>query len=258
IKPKFVKALKYHGDIVNKFETEVINPSICSKATLRKVKKMLEGVVENGTATNIKNKNYKIAGKTGTAQIANIESGYSDKSKLTYQASFVGYFPADNPKYSCIVVVNSPSKNIYYGNLVAGPVFKEISDKVYATRFDMHDKKLADISHDVKVPYTKHSYKHELDYVLKKLGIHVYDEKVDSDWVLTTKKDSCVKLSNRFIDHQFMPNVAGMGVKDAVFILENLGLEIEIQGRGTVLKQSITPGSKIIKGQLVVLEMSIQ
>lgn len=258
VKPKFVKALKYHGDVINKFETEVINPSVCSKATLRKVKKMLEGVVENGTATNIKNKNYKIAGKTGTAQIANIESGYSDKSKLSYQASFVGYFPADNPKYSCIVVVNSPSRNIYYGNLVAGPVFKEIADKVYATSFDMHGKKLADISEEVKVPYTKHSYKQELDYVLRELGIHVYDEEVDSDWVLTTKKDSCVKLSNRFIDHQFMPNVAGMGVKDAVFILENLGLEVEIRGRGTVLKQSIKPGSKIIEGQTVVLEMSIQ
>jgi len=258
VKPKFVKALMYHGDVVNKFETEVINPSVCSKATLSKVRKMLKGVVENGTATNIKNKNYKIAGKTGTAQIANIESGYSDKSKLSYQASFVGYFPADNPKYSCIVVVNSPSKNIYYGNLVAGPVFKEIADKVYATRFDMHRTELADISDDIKVPYTKHSYKQELDFVLKNLGIHVYDEEVDSDWVLTTKKDSCVKLSNRFIDHQFIPNVAGMGVKDAVFILENLGLEVEINGRGTVLKQSVKPGSKMTEGQTVVLEMSIQ
>ncbi|MGC9373967.1 MAG: penicillin-binding transpeptidase domain-containing protein [Bacteroidales bacterium] len=258
VKPKFVKALKYHGDVIHRFETEVINPSVCSKATLRKVKKMLEGVVENGTANNIKNKNYKIAGKTGTAQIANIESGYSDKSKLSYQASFVGYFPADNPKYSCIVVVNSPSKNIYYGNLVAGPVFKEIANKVYANSFDMHDKKLADISKEVKVPYTKHSYKKELDYVLRELGIHVYDEEVDSDWVLTTKKDSCVKLSNRFIDGQFMPNVVGMGIKDAVFILENLGLEVEILGRGTVLKQSVKPGSKIIEGQTVALEMSIQ
>ncbi|MFO7843130.1 MAG: penicillin-binding protein [Bacteroidales bacterium] len=258
VKPKFVKALMYHGNVVKKIDTEVINPSVCSKATLHKVRKMLEGVVETGTATNIKNKNYKIAGKTGTAQIANIESGYSDKSKLSHQASFVGYFPADNPKYSCIVVVNSPSRNIYYGNLVAGPVFKEIADKVYATRFDMHGKKLADISDDVKVPYTKHSYRHELDYVLRELGIHVYDDEVDSDWVLTTKKDSCVKLSNRFIDHQFMPNVAGMGVKDAVFILENLGLEVEIQGRGTVLKQSIKQGAKIIVGQRVVLEMSIQ
>ncbi|MEE4197436.1 MAG: penicillin-binding transpeptidase domain-containing protein [Bacteroidales bacterium] len=258
IKPKFVKALMYHGEVVQEYDTEVINPSVCSRATLRKVKKMLEGVVEQGTAANIRNRNYKIAGKTGTAQIANIESGYSDKSRLSYQASFVGYFPADQPKYSCIVVVNSPSRNIYYGNLVAGPVFKEIADKVYATRFDMHRTKLAEISDDIKVPYTKHSYKQELDLVLRNLGIHVYDDEVDSDWVLTTKKDSCVKLSNRFIDQQFMPNVTGMGVKDAVFILENLGLEIEIQGRGTVLKQSIQPGSKIIEGQNVVLGMSIQ
>ncbi len=258
VKPKFVKALNYHGNQVKKVETEIINPSVCSKATLRKVKVMLEGVVENGTANNIKNNNYKIAGKTGTAQIANIESGYTDKSKLSHQASFVGYFPADNPKYSCIVVVNSPSRNIYYGNLVAGPVFKEIADKVYATSFDMHGKKLADISDDVKVPYTKYSYKQELDYVLKELGIRVYDDGVDSEWVLTTKKDSCVKLDNRFIDQQFMPNVVGMGVKDAVFILENLGLDVEILGRGTVLSQSVKPGANINEGNTVVLEMSIQ
>ena len=96
---------------------------------------MMEGVVEHGTATNLKNANYKIAGKTGTAQIAKDKYGYSQGARISYQASFVGYFPAENPLYSCIVVVNAPSNGVYYGNLVAGSVFKEISDKVYATRF---------------------------------------------------------------------------------------------------------------------------
>ena len=139
VKPKFAKALMYHGDVVKTFDTEVLKQSICSRSTLRKVKKMLEGVVERGTARNLKNENYKIAGKTGTAQIASLETGYTVKSKISYQASFAGYFPADNPKYSCIVVVNAPSRNVYYGNLVAGPVFKEIADKVYATNFEMHE-----------------------------------------------------------------------------------------------------------------------
>ena len=95
----------------------------------------MEGVVENGTATNLKNANYRIAGKTGTAQIAIGKSGYRQGARISYQASFVGYFPADRPLYSCIVVVNAPSNGVYYGNLVAGSVFKEISDKVYAKNF---------------------------------------------------------------------------------------------------------------------------
>ena len=259
VKPKFVKGLMYHGDLVKTFDTEVLNQSICSRSTLRKIKVMLEGVVERGTARNLKNNNFKIAGKTGTAQIANKETGYSDKSKISYQASFAGYFPADNPKYSCIVVVNAPSRNVYYGNLVAGPVFKEIADKVYATNFEMHESlNLAtnETMSEVKIPYTKNSYKDELKFALTDLGINVNDEDVVSDWVLTTKLDSCVKLGNRMISDNLMPNVKGMGVKDAVFILENMGLSVELQGRGTILKQSIAPGIRISKGDLVVLEMS--
>ncbi len=260
VKPKFVKSLMYHGDVVKNFDTEVLKQSICSRSTLHKIKIMLEGVVERGTAQNLKNQNYKIAGKTGTAQIANKESGYSDKSKISYQASFAGYFPADNPKYSCIVVVNAPSRNVYYGNLVAGPVFKEIADKVYSTNLEMHDGlNAADkhINNDEKVPYTKNSSREELKYALTDLGIGVNDETVSSDWVITTKLDSCVKLDNRTMVENLMPNVKGMGVKDAIFILENAGLSVEFKGRGTVLSQSIIPGSRISNGDLVVLEMSV-
>ncbi|NOQ24032.1 MAG: PASTA domain-containing protein [Bacteroidales bacterium] len=259
VKPKFVKGLMYHGDWVKSFDTEVLKQSICSRSTLKKVKIMLEGVVERGTARNLRNENYKIAGKTGTAQIANSESGYSDKSNISHQASFAGYFPANNPKYSCIVVVNAPTRNVYYGNLVAGPVFKEIADKVYATNFDMHvglNLATNETTEEIKVPYTKNSYKDELKFALTDLGIEVNDEEVSSDWVLTTKLDSCVKLTNRSISKKLMPNVKGMGAKDAVYILENMNLSVELQGRGTILKQSITPGSRISKGELVVLEMS--
>ena len=100
---------------------------------------MLEGVVEKGTARNLSNENFKIAGKTGTAQIAYNKYGYKVDSKVSYQASFVGYFPAENPRYSCIVVVNSPTSDVYYGNLVAGPVFREIANKVYATSLDLQE-----------------------------------------------------------------------------------------------------------------------
>lgn len=259
VKPRFVEGLMYHGDWVKTFDTEVLKQSICSRSTLKKLQIMLKGVVERGTARNLRNDNYKIAGKTGTAQIANKESGFRDKSRLSYQASFVGYFPADNPKYSCIVVVNAPSRNVYYGNLVAGPVFKEIADKVYATNFEMHEGLYAvtdDDEAEVKIPYTKSSYKSELKIALQELGMRVNDDDVSSDWVSTTKLDSCVKLSNRIIKENLMPNVKGMGVKDALFILENKDLVVELKGRGTILKQSITPGARISKGDLVVLEMS--
>jgi len=258
VKPKFVKGLMYHGDWVKTFDNEVLKQSICSRSTLRKVKLMLEGVVERGTARNLKNNNYKIAGKTGTAQIANKESGYTDKSRISYQASFVGYFPADNPKYSCIVVVKTPSRNVYYGILVAGPVFKEIADKVYATNFEMHDGlSMAQVNQNKKnIPYTKNSSRDELKYALTDLGIDVDDQNVSSDWVLTTKLDSSIKLSNRTITENLMPNVKGMGVKDALFILENMGLSVELEGRGTVLSQSINAGSRISNGDLVTLQMS--
>ena len=257
VKPKFVDGLMYHGDWVKTFNTEVLKQSICSRSTLKKVQSMLKGVVERGTARNLKNDNYKIAGKTGTAQIANKESGYSIKSKISYQASFAGYFPADNPRYSCIVVVNAPSRNVYYGNLVAGPVFKEIADKVYATNFEIHyGIDVVDDETAIKIPYTKNSYKKELKGALADLGIRVNDDEANSDWVITTKLDSCVKLNNRQIHENLMPNVKGMGLKDAVYILENMDLTVELKGRGTILKQSIAPGTRISNGDLVVLEMS--
>ena len=135
MKPRFVTEILRSGIRIRKYEPEVIINSVASRSTIRKAKSMMEGVVENGTATNLKNSNYKIAGKTGTAQIANDNKGYRQGARISYQASFVGYFPAENPLYSCIVVVNAPSNGVYYGNVVAGTVFKEISDRVYATRF---------------------------------------------------------------------------------------------------------------------------
>jgi cell division protein FtsI (penicillin-binding protein 3) len=257
VKPKLVNKIMDHGKEVKTFDTEVINPSICSQPTIRKAQQLLEGVVEYGTAQNLRDANYKIAGKTGTAQIANKEYGYSKKEEISYQASFVGYFPADDPKYSCIVVVNAPSKNVYYGNLVAGPVFKEIADKVYATSFEMHEGiKLAENQQAKHIPYTKHSNRQELKSVLNELNITVKDKNVNSKWVITRKRDSLIELANRFIESNLMPNLVGMGAKDAVYILENMGLTVEIVGRGSIQQQSIPPGTRIEKGEKVVLKMS--
>lgn len=257
VKPRFVRKIKEHGQVVKTFQTRVINPSISSRPTIRKAQELLEGVVEHGTATNLKNTNYQIAGKTGTAQIAHQKYGYRRDSGISYQASFVGYFPADNPTYSCIVVVNAPNRNVYYGNVVAGPVFKEIADKVYATSFDMHrGLKLAKSSDSREIPYTKHSHRQELKNVLRDIGVKVDEQHVDSRWVVTRKKDSHIELANRYIDEHTMPNVIGMGVKDALYILENLGLNVQIRGRGSIREQSIAPGQPIDKGDKVVLTMT--
>lgn len=257
VKPRLVDEIRHHGKTTTRFNTEVLNPSICSFSTIKKAKKLLEGVVERGTAENLKGTNYKIAGKTGTVKLANNEYGYSYETKASYQASFVGYFPADRPAYSCIVVVNSPSRNVYYGNLVAGPVFKEIADKVYATAIDIQKPLQAKEKNENIIPYTKTGHKKDLEFVLSNLTIPVQSDNVNTPWVVTVRKDKYVGYKAYTMGNNLVPSVKGMGLKDALFILENAGLEVEVEGRGTVIGQSIEPGEKIIRGQRIVLTMSI-
>ena len=138
VKPRFEKEIKRNGKSVKTFSTEVIVEQIVKKSTLKKAKQMLEGVVQNGTGKGLNITAFKVGGKTGTAQIAKAgkKGGYGTEGNRDYQASFVGYFPADKPLYTCIVIINSPSNGIYYGGLVAGPVFKEIAEKVYSNSVD--------------------------------------------------------------------------------------------------------------------------
>ena len=257
VRPRFVTAITDHGKVVKEFDKEVINPAISSINTIAKAQKMLEGVVQNGTAENLQDPDYKIAGKTGTSQIANEKYGYEQEGEVSYQASFVGYFPADEPKYSCIVVVNSPSRHVYYGNLAAGPVFKEIADKVYATKLVMHKNKiLANMPDQVNIPYSKHGHRKQLVQVLDELHIPYNDEIVDSEWVVTFRKEDCIELKNRYIKKNIMPNIKGMGLKDALYILENLGLKVEVKGKGIVYHQSVEAGTRIEKGEKVVIQLS--
>jgi cell division protein FtsI (penicillin-binding protein 3) len=256
VKPRFVKEIRNHGKIEQTFPPQIINPSICSKATLKKVHQMLEGVVENGTATNLKASSFKIAGKTGTTQLYDSKVGYNKGGKQSYQASFVGYFPASAPRYSCIVVVNAPSRNVYYGNSVAGPVFLEIANKVYATSLDLQPAVNGKEKKDFELPYSKNGYSRETITALNTLGIKTSYEKNLSDWIITQKTDSEIILANKQLKNNLMPNVVSMGVKDALYILENMGLEVEVRGRGSIKKQSIPVGSRVSRGQKVILEMS--
>lgn len=254
VKPIFVKEIRKHGRLVKKMPVQVISESICSKETVKKAQKMMEGVVENGTASNLKNATYKIAGKTGTAQIANDKYGYKYESKVSYQASFCGYFPADNPKYSCIVVVNAPSNNVYYGNLVAGPIFKEIADKVYATNLKIHpplsiEKQLA------VMPISKNGSKEDLRKVLDKLNVKAHG-RANENWVKTNAKENAIEIQNLTITSGITPNVVGMSLKDAVYILENKGLLVKVVGKGMIKNQSIPPGQPVQKGNIITLELA--
>ncbi|MDZ7634192.1 MAG: penicillin-binding protein [Bacteroidales bacterium] len=225
VKPRFVKEVRDGNWTVKSFDTEVITNAICSRSTINKAQALLEGVVENGTAKNLKNSNYKIAGKTGTAQIANAKHGYRSGARISYQASFVGYFPADDPLYSCIVVVNAPSNWVYYGNVVSGPVFKEIADKVYATSF-YRDLQALNPDNEDKV-----KFREAADIVSK------------DDLTYT---------------EGLMPNVVGMGLRDAIFMLENSGLRVHYTGRGRVARQSPPPGARIGRGATVAIELRIK
>jgi cell division protein FtsI (penicillin-binding protein 3) len=254
MKPKFVKELRYHGDVVRTFDNEVLKSKICSNETLEIVQNMLQGVVQRGTARNLRNPNYKIAGKTGTAQIADKNKGYKFKQ---YQASFVGYFPADNPMYSCIVVINGPDKRKgFYGNQVAGPVFKTIADKVYAKSYSMHPNKEEEMESGAKVPISLNGNKADLDKVFQGLDIEVANKEIESEWVITSRKDSVIEYKYRRVKKFLVPNVKGMGIQDALYILENAGLKVTVRGVGSVSKQSLRPGSYFKKGDRIRLDLS--
>jgi cell division protein FtsI (penicillin-binding protein 3) len=224
VKPRFVTEVRDGNWIVRTYEPEVITTSICSRSTINKARSLLEGVVEKGTAKNLRNSNYKIAGKTGTAQIANAKYGYRSGARISYQASFVGYFPADDPLYSCIVVVNAPSNYVYYGNVVAGPVFKEIADKVYSTNFYRDLRAL----------------------------------NPDNEEKLKPREAANIKdVDDLTITQGVMPNVVGMSLRDAVYMLENSGLKVRYSGHGEVVRQSPQAGVKISRGATVAIELKL-
>ncbi len=257
VKPLFIKALSRHGSTVRTFHTEVINPSICSRSTLRKAHKMLEGVVENGTAMNLKNTGYKIAGKTGTAQLAQKSRGYKIMGGISYQASFAGYFPASKPKYSCIVVVAAPSNSVYYGNLVAGPVFKEIADKVYSVDFELQREiENDDKTYAQSVPKAKAGKYENLDYLFDFFDIPSNIDDLNTDWIGTESVNTEIKCYVRPINSRTVPNVKGMGLRDALQVLELNGLSVTVIGRGTVIRQSVQPGQAISGGGHIVIELS--
>tara|TARA_R110002050_G_scaffold162939_2_gene292881 strand:- start:27468 stop:29543 length:2076 start_codon:yes stop_codon:yes gene_type:complete len=246
MKPMFAKSITNYGDVVKQFHPVILKESIASPETIKKAKIMLESVVTEGTARNLQNASFSIAGKTGTAQISNGAAGY--KGKKSYQASFCGYFPADKPLYTCIVVVNAPSKNVYYGNLVAGPIFKEIANKVYSTSLNAQDglkkSQLATATKRPRIPISKNGDYDDLASVYTELNVP-FTNRENAHWVsVSTGMDTVSVYAKRHVDN-LVPNVVGMDVEDAIYLLENQGIKVEVEGRGVVKYQSVAPGYTI-------------
>jgi len=251
MKPYIVSSINDADKKVLTFKPEVLEKSVCSKSTIKDLKLLLEGVVERGTATNLKDLGLKVAGKTGTSQ-AVINGSYS---KTTHTASFCGYFPAEKPKYTCYVVVSRPSYGIYYGGLIAGPVFREIADKVYASGAFVQPIQVKE--EIAQVPWVRGGYTAEARKVLNQLGISSHTDK-DSwpDWSSTARKGLAIEFTEKVPAKNRVPNVIGWGLRDAVYILENRGLNVVIVGYGKVVSQSLTPNTGFTKGSNITIRLA--
>ena len=251
IKPVFVKTISRADEVEEKFETEELNSKICSSKTLDKLKLLLEGVVQNGTAKNIKGAHYPIAGKTGTAQI--LDDGHYTKKYIT---SFVGYFPAQAPKYSAIVLIKNPRGWYQYGSNVAAPVFKEIADNIYARDISLHqamDKRRVN-EHGV-FPVIKAGNQEELTMLCNEFGVANHS-KSEEEWVRASKNGDAVDWRKNIAGQNIVPDVSGMTFRDAIFLLEKSGLKVFYVGKGRVAEQSLSPGTRISKGSRIFIKLS--
>jgi cell division protein FtsI (penicillin-binding protein 3) len=257
VKPRFVREIRRNGNVIRKYETEVIDEKIVKDRTLDKARQLLEGVVRNGSGKGLNITAFRVGGKTGTAQIA--KHGDYKRGGTTYQGSFVGYFPADNPLYTCIVIINSPANGTYYGGLVAGPVFKEIAEKVYSGSVDFLQPVNAAKPVITEAPEIITTRAKDILAAAPALGIKAKGP--EGDQLVKPMRDSLsVTLKPSGIEKQLrrgvMPDLSGLSARDALFLLENNGLYVRIQGFGSVKKQSIEPGRKFGKGEKITLTLS--
>jgi cell division protein FtsI (penicillin-binding protein 3) len=254
IQPIIVKEIRKADDVVQSFKTRVLNEKICSEETLKKLKVMLEGVVEHGTATNIRSADYKIAGKTGTAR--KVKNG---KYVREYSTSFAGYFPADNPKYSCIVIIDSPKGVNVYGGDVAAPVFKELADKAYARDLEMHKPMHARVvPNKDSLPLVPAGSFDDLTVILNKMGISNHAAAgADEEWVKVEPQQRSLNFKANPVLQGKVPDVTGMTLRDALYILGNQHLEVNVEGAGKrVHKQSVEPGTDIDKDKTITITLS--
>jgi cell division protein FtsI (penicillin-binding protein 3) len=255
LQPQLVESLERNGRTVETFAPHVLNPAVCSPTTLATCQRMMERVAApggNGTASPIfRNSPYRVAGKTGTAWIAG-PNGYDGR----YRASFAGYFPADAPKYSCIVVIADTRSGYYYGSTIACPVFKDLADKVYATDPSLHPATEGNFADAPHLPGAKDGAKVDLLTLYANWDVPYTEAEPTGDWVRATTGADTVAIRSLPIPAAAVPDVRGLGLRDALYLLENAGLRVSTTGIGTVRQQSIAPGTALRGTGTIHLELS--
>lgn len=255
MEPQLVESLLSNGQVAERFEPRVLRDGICSEATLATCRRMMEGVADpngNGTANDVFKKSpYRVAGKTGTAWIAG-PNGYDGR----YRASFAGYFPAEAPKYSCIVVIADTRSGVYYGSTIAGPVFQELADKVYATDPTLHPATEGNFAEAPHLPGAKDGAKADLLTLYNAWGVTYIETERLGDWARATTQRDSVLVSPLPVPASAVPDVRGLGLRDALYLLENAGLTVTTDGIGTVRRQSIIPGTALRHARTIHLELS--
>lgn len=256
VKPKFVKAIARNGEIVEEYPTEIVNPKICSDETLQQIQTILRKVVSEGLAKPAGSKQFSVSGKTGTAQISQGKAGYKANG-VSYLVSFCGYFPSEAPKYSCIVSIQIPHGPAS-GGLQAGSVFSRIAERIYAKHLVKNIAQAKD-STAVLIPDVAQGDIIETAYVLKQLNVKSNSASIPYSfnpvWGKAKTTDSYVELSTAQPDKKRVPNVVGMGAKDAVYLLESYGMKVHLSGVGKVHTQSIPSGSMVRKGEYITLTL---
>ncbi|MFP4691219.1 MAG: penicillin-binding protein [Bacteroidales bacterium] len=255
MKPMFVNEIRQAGRTVKEFSPTVLKRSIAGIRTIRMAQEMLAGVVENGTAANIRTDAYPIAGKTGTAQIAQAGQGYRGPSGTHYQASFAGYFPANDPVYSCIVMINDPRGYIYTGSQVAAPAFREIADKMYAAQLFIPPDTDQEVM-TASLPGFRNGHLDDFRTIYSALDARIKEDTPESKWGRAITNADTIMIEDRTFIENLTPEVVGMGLRDAIYVLENAGLKVRFSGRGIVRRQSIPPGRRITPGNTIYLELS--
>jgi len=254
MKPYLVNGIQQDGIMIKQFAPTVLEERITRPEVIQAAKESMEAVVTEGTGRiAFKDMPFAVAGKTGTAHVADANVKYGAG---VYQASFVGYFPANDPQYSCIVVIRTkPHAAIHYGGSLAGPVFKEVATKLYAMYVDRKAPDLFASKKDSTAYFYAGNTKN-IKHVFNKLNVTYQDSAVQGDWgnVFANNYQPVIKTS--VVKRQLMPNVRGMGLKDALNLLETMGVKVSVKGKGKVSNQSVMPGSTITKGTAVLLELS--
>lgn len=251
IEPILVKHIRQGSRVLQSFESKVLNSRICSERTLVQVQGLLEGVVQNGTARKLKMESTELAGKTGTAKKV-CDNGYYCN---IYQASFAGYFPADNPRYTCYVLVDEPSNGQYYGANVAGPVFRNIVEQILAADLDMVPKFNPERDAQASKPVTRQVHRGNAENVYEELEISA-PRQAEGTWVKARNNAGKIEFSKVELQPGKVPNVRGMSAKDAVALLEGLGLQVRLNGHGKVKAQSIAAGAALEPRKTIQLELN--